>query len=154
MADEREPQDPERDPNVARLLESSEVPQVDWTAFEEDALRTRIVARAGQQLDDRATGRTAWWVPLSRWTRPALPVGAAACLALVVGLFLFEPPAAETTIESVATGETASERLTNLLGPTAETDPAAGLLVAESRSDFLTAVLEYPTDGSSSGVSQ
>ena len=147
MSDESKQRDPERDRDVARLLESVEEPIVSTTEFEDDALRTRIVAAAKDRLEDRSTGSTPWWMALALWTRPALPLGATACLLLVTGLFLLEPPAREepVTAAASASGELPAETWTAYLTTTDATDPAAELLAAESRSDFLTAVLEYPT---------
>jgi hypothetical protein len=147
MPKDLEQQDPERDRKVTQLLESVEAPSASTSDFENDALRTRIVAAAHERLEARSGGHAAWWMPLARWTRPALPVGAVACLLLVTGLFLFEPPTRETSPTATidASGELPAETWTTYLTTTDATDPAAELLAAQSRSDFLTAVLEYPT---------
>ena len=92
-----------RDPEIAaalRLIENEPpLEQVDWSA-----LRSSIVARAEMPLARRRT-RSA---RLFRWTRPLVPLAAAASIALAVwanGLGRSEPitaPIAESDAEIVA----------------------------------------------------
>ena len=88
-----------RDPEIAAALRliDSEPPlqEVDW-----DALRSSIVARAEMPLARRRT-RSA---RLARWTRPLVPLAAAASIALAVwvnGLRAPEAPIAEGTGDAV-----------------------------------------------------
>lgn len=150
--------DPERDPEVARLLDAVSDRPSRPRPREEDTLRSRIVAAAEDRLAGRAGRGAAWWAPLAVWTRPALPIGAAACLALVMGLVVIEPPRGEESDEEsaeavpVETSPNVAESWATDFSAEAA-DPAAELLSAQSSSDFLTAVLEYPLN-SGSGTEQ
>ena len=89
-----------RDPEIAaalRLVEAEPpLHEVDW-----EALRSTIVARAELPLAQRRA-RSA---RLARWTRPLVPLAAAASIALAVwvnGLGAPESPIAEVTPEAAA----------------------------------------------------
>ena len=80
-----------RDPEIAaalRMIESEPpLQEVDW-----DALRSSIVARAEMPLARRRT-RSA---RLARWTRPLVPLAAAASIALAVWVNGLDAPGSGT----------------------------------------------------------
>lgn len=155
MAKDRELDDPKRDAEITRLLQAAGEASPSTSAEEDDDLRARVVAAAESRLAARAGRCTPWWAPLATWTRPALPIGAAACLALVVGLMVLEPPSAveNAALAPTESAPTAADAWSEFLGSSADADPAADLLAAQSSSDFLSAVLEYPLD-SQAGAAQ
>ena len=140
-------EDPTRDPEVAHLLETVSR-SLSVSSQDDDELRARIVVAAESRLAERTGRRTAWWAPLAAWTRPALPIGAGACLALVAGLAVLEPPSREETavLSPTEIAEGSTDAWTAYLGSAEDTDPAVDLLAAQSDSDFLRAILEFPLD--------
>jgi hypothetical protein len=83
MIDESD-HDPARDPVLASALRDlgpePPVGEVDW-----DRLADKVAARAREGYAVPAA-RAVWWQPLAAWTRPAIPLGLAAAVALVLVL--------------------------------------------------------------------
>lgn len=88
-------EDPERDSALASALRDlgAEPPMeaVDWNRLEQ-----AVAARARQQFGWRRPS-AAWWQPLAAWARPAIPLGLAAAIALLVAVLRLSPGTDEPT---------------------------------------------------------
>jgi hypothetical protein len=89
--------DPPRDPEVGAWLRASAPPDVDGLA----GLRAAIRERAALPLAARRVPR--WWEVAAGWARPAIPLAAAAGLALAVAVGSLPVPAAPGGANTAAT---------------------------------------------------
>ncbi len=143
MKSSSDPREPERDPSIERALRAIYGEPARLDAERLEALRARLLGAARRELARRAV-RPSWWSCLYLWTRPALPIGLAGGLVLVAALYAFDPTREiSSTSSPPATYEEVSED-DEWVASAATDDPAAALLAAETRADFLAAVLDYP----------
>jgi hypothetical protein len=88
MTDEIE-RDPARDAVLASALRDMgpEPPMdaVDWDRLERAVAARAVAARAGQRFAALGPG-VPWWQPVAAWARPAIPLGLAAGVALLLAV--------------------------------------------------------------------
>lgn len=132
--------DPPRDPELARALReaSPDAPlhRVDWARLHAtiDARAAAVLARRGQP----------WWAYAAGWSRAAVPLAAAACVALLA-LLATAPSTGGVGDEPVRVATSSSPVMEEALS-TGLTDPDRALLTGEGDDWLLQTALPAPEE--------